>query len=326
MSNYNRLLTNIGSLLEKARQQVYTTVNHFLVQTYWNIGKDIVEFEQQGKQRAEYGGELLLRLSADLAAQHGKGFSRSNLQYMRQLYLNYPKCQTLSGELSWSHYLELLEINNDLTRSFYEKQSIGERWSVRELKRQKNSMLFERLALSKDKGGVLELSRKGQLIQKPEDAIKDPYILEFLGLDERTKYTEMDLEEQVITKLKSFILELGKDFLFVDRQKRITISNRHYYIDLVFYHRILRCFVLIDLKLGELTHADTGQMSFYLNYYKQNEVREGENEPIGLILCASKKHELAKYILTEKNMFASEYKLRLPSEQLLKEKLKKLLP
>ena len=186
-------------------------------------------------------------------------------------------------------------------------------------------MLFERIALSKDKKGVLELSEKGQIIEKPQDAIKDPYVLEFLGLEESHKYSETEMENIVISNLKNFILELGKDFLFVERQKRISIANRHYYNDLVFYHRILKCFVIVDLKLGELTHSDTGQMNLYLNYYKQNEMREGENPPIGLILCASKNHELAKYILTDPNLFASEYKLKLPKEELLQQQLKKLL-
>ena len=244
---------------------------------------------------------------------------------MRRFYLKFPISETLSPILSWSHYVELLKVSEDLSRSFYEKQCIREGWSLRELRRQMNSMLFERIALSKDKKGVLELSKKGQVVVKAQDAIKDPYILEFLGLDESHTYSETEMEDMLISKLKEFILELGKDFLFVDRQKRITLGNRHYYIDLVFYHRILRCFVLIDLKLGELNHADTGQMNLYLNYYKQNEVKEGEHEPIGLILCASKNQALAKYILTEPHLFASEYKLRLPSETALKEELKKLL-
>ncbi len=328
---YNTLLENIGSLLEQARQKAYLAVNQILVRTYWEIGKHIVEYEQQGEERAAYGSNLILHLSQDLTLKYGKGFSERNLEQMRKLFLQFPISQAVSAEsfplsLSWSHYCELLKVKEDLARSFYEKQTIKENWSIRELKRQINSLLFERLALSRDKEGVLELSQKGQIVEKPADAIKNPYILEFLGLEESSKYSETDVEEKIISKLKDFLLELGRDFLFVERQKRITLGNHHYHIDLVFYHRTLKCFVLVDVKVGELTHADTGQMDFYLNYYKKEEMREGEHEPIGLILCASKNHEFAQYILAEKkNMFASEYKVKLPSEDLLKEQLRKLL-
>ncbi len=323
---YEALVEKIGSLLEQARQQVYIAVNQFLVKTYWEIGKEIIEYEQRGQEKAEYGSRLLGELSGNLRSRYGKGFSKSNVYLMRLFYLKFQTFQTLSGKLSWSHYTELLGVADDLARSFYEQQCLREKWSVRELKRQINSLLFERIALSKDKEGVLELSRKGQLVEKPADAIKDPYVLEFLDLEESPQYSETDVEEQIISKLKDFLLELGRDFLFVDRQKRITVGNRHYHIDLVLYHRLLKCFVLVDVKVGELTHADTGQMDFYLNYYKKEEQREGENEPIGLILCAAKNHELAKYVLADKkNMFASEYKVKLPSENLLKEELKKLL-
>ncbi len=323
---YEALLENIGSLLEQARQKAYIAVNQVLVQTYWEIGKEIVEYEQQGEEKAEYGSGLLEDLSNDLRSRYGKGFSKSNVYLMRLFYLKYPKFQTVSGKLSWSHYTELLGVAEDLARSFYEKQCLKERWSVRELKRQINSLLFERIALSKDKEGVLKLSRQGQLVEKPQDAIKDPYILEFLGLEESQKYSETEVEERIISKLKDFLLELGRDFLFVGRQKRITVGNRHYHIDLVFYHRVLKCFVLVDVKVGELTHADTGQMDFYLSYYNKEERREGEREPVGLILCASKNREFAQYVLADKkNMFASEYKVKLPSEALLKQQLRKLL-
>lgn len=328
--DYNLLVGNINSLLARARQKTYNIVNQLLVRTYWHVGKHIVEFEQQGKQKAEYGSNLLFKLSKDLSKEQGKGFSERNLEQMRKLFLLFPIPQTLSAKsfflkLSWSHYCELMKVKETLARSFYERQSLQENWSLSELKRQINSLLFERIALSKDKNQILELSKQGQIIEQPQDVIKEPYILEFLGLDESKNYSEMELEQALISKLKNFILELGKDFLFVERQKRITIANRHYYIDLVFYHRTLHCFVLVDLKLGELTHADTGQMNFYLNYYKENELRESENEPIGLILCASKDYEFARYILNDKNMFASEYKLKLPSEKILKEQIRKLL-
>jgi len=334
-NKYGELVDNIGSLLEQARKKVYYQINQTLVQTYWEIGKNIVEYEQEGKARAEYGSHLLASLSKDLTLKYGKGFSERNLERMRKFFLEFPisttvssefqKTQTVSAKLSWSHYCELLKVKEDLARSFYEKQCEKEDWSLRELRRQINSLLFERIALSKDVKGVLELAKKGQIIEKPADVIKDPYVLEFLGLEESHKYSETEVESVIVSNLKNFILELGKDFMFVDRQKRISMANRHYYIDLVFYHRTLKCFVLVDLKLGELTHSDTGQMNFYLNYYKQNEKRGEENEPIGLILCASKNKEFAKYVLTDPNLFASEYKLKLPSEKLLQEKIKKLI-
>ncbi|MBI2667050.1 DUF1016 domain-containing protein [Candidatus Woesearchaeota archaeon] len=324
---YTRLIEDIGSFLEQARGKVLVAVNTILVETYWKIGRQIIEYEQKGKGRAAYGSKLLELLSKDLRLKYGeRGFSERNVRKYRQFYLTYQKLPTLSAKLSWSHYVELLDVEENLARSFYEQQCVKESWSVRELKRQKNSLLFERIALSKDKEGVIKLSKKGQLVEKPADAIKEPYILEFLGLEESLKYSENEVESLIISKLKDFILELGRDFLFVDRQKRITIGNRHYRIDLIFYHRILKCFVLVDVKIGELSHADTGQMDFYLNYYKQEEKRAGENDPIGLILCASKNKEFAKYVLADrKNMFASEYKVKLPSETLLKQQLKKLL-
>ncbi len=324
---YSQLIENIGSLLEQARGKALVAINTILVETYWEIGRQIVEYEQKGKERAEYGSKLLDRVSHDLRLKHGeKGFSERNLRKYRQFYFMYSKRPTLSAKLSWSHYVELFEVSDDLARGFYEKQCLKENWSVRELQRQINSLLFERIALSKDKEGVLELSKKGQLIEKPEDAIKEPYILEFLGLEESPRYSESEVENLIISKLKEFILELGKDFLFVERQKRITVGNRHYHIDLVFYHRILKCFVLVDVKVGELTHADTGLMDFYLSYYKKEEKREGENEPIGLILCASKNREFVRYVLTDKkNLFASEYKVKLPSETILKQQLRRLL-
>lgn len=257
---------------------------------------------------------------------------------MRLFYQTFPIRQTVSDEsqkqqtlsakfepmLSWSHYCELLKVDEPLARSFYEKEAIQNNWSVRELKRQINSMLFERLALSKDTKAVMKMAEKGQIIEKPEDTIKDPCILEFLNLKEKTSYTESQLEQALIDKLQYFLLELGKGFSFVARQKRVTITNRHYYIDLVFYNRILRCFVLIDLKTGELDHSDIGQMNFYLNYFKENEKTEDENDPIGLILCAKKDNIFAKYVLggLSNKVFASKYKLALPSEKELKQKLR----
>jgi len=329
--NYGDLFDRIAEILNEARSKVVKEINRAQVLAYWEIGREIVEFEQKGKARAEYGEKLLKKLSADLSAKFGRGFSVDNLERMRRFYLTYSeKSETLSRKfepmLSWSHYCELLKIEAPLARSFYEKEAIQNNWSVRELKRQINSMLFERLALSKDTKAVMKMAEKGQIIEKPEDAIKDPYILEFLNLKEETSYTESQLEQALIDKLQYFLLELGKGFTFVARQKRITIANRHYYLDLVFYNRLLKCFVLIDLKTGELDHADIGQMNFYLNYFKENEKAEDENDPIGLILCAKKDDIFAKYVLGGLNnkVFASKYKLALPSEKELRLKLKSI--
>jgi len=259
--NYQGLIDSIGGILEEGRRQAFYEVNKILVKTYWEVGKEIVEYEQEGQVRADYGSTLLMQLSGDLKGRYGKGFSRSNLQYKRLLYLKYSKCQTLSGKLAWSHYVELLMVDDDLARSFYEQQCIKERWSVRELKRQINSALFHRIALSKDKEGVLDMAKKGQILEKVEDIIKEPYILEFLKIPEDYRYSEKELEQKIIDNLQNFLLELGKGFTFVARQFRMTLGNKHFYVDLVFYHRILKCFVLIDLKIGKASHIDIGQMN-----------------------------------------------------------------
>jgi len=324
---YNQLVSSIVELLESARKQVARTINIILVETYWKIGKRIVEYEQKGENRAEYGEKLLKKLSKDLSIKYGKGFSRSNLQYMRLLYIKYPKCQTLSGKLSWSHYVELLSVTDDLARSFYEKQCIKENWSVRELRRQINSMLFERIALSKDKKGVLKLAKKGQVIEKEEDIIKDPYVLEFLKIPEKYQYTEKELEQKLIDNLQMFLLELGKGFAFVSRQYRITLNNNHFYVDLVFYHTILKCYVLIDLKVGKITHQDIGQMNMYLSYFKSEVSADNDNPPIGIILGAEKDDILVEYALggITNKLFVSRYKLYLPNKKELKQRLKYLL-
>ncbi len=335
---YGGLVERIGDILSHARSRAVSEINKAQVMAYWEIGREIVEFEQKGEVRAEYGAELLNKLSADMIAQFGRGFSGRNLRNMRAFYLNFPIRQTLSAKsekrptpsaefkpvLSWSHYCELLKLDEPMARSFYEQEAARNTWSVRELKRQINSMLFDRLSLSKDTNEVMKIAREGQIIEKPEDAIKDPYILEFLNLKEEAVYTEEQLEQALIDKLQDFLLELGSGFTFVARQKRITIANRHYHIDLVFYNRPLKCFILIDLKTGELDHSDVGQMHFYLNYMKKNEKLEGENDPIGLILCAQKDDVFAKYVLGDLNnqVFASKYKLALPSEEELAMKLK----
>ena len=324
-NEYSLLLYSVGSILEKSMHKVYSQMNGILIETYWEIGKRIVGYELRNKEKGGYGTQLFETLAKDLRNKYGRGFSRSNVIYMRLLYLKYPKSQTLSDQLSWSHYIELLMIEDDLERSFYEKECIKEHWSVRELKRQKGSALFERLALSKNKQGILALSKKGHLIQRVEDAIKDPYILEFLGLEETV--SEKDLEQRLIDNLQKFLLELGKGFTFVARQFRITLGNKHYYVDLVFYHRILRCFVLIDLKINRVTHADVGQMNMYLNYFKKEQMNSADSEPIGLILAKEKEKVVVEYALggLSNKLFVSKYKLYLPDKKELEQQVQKVL-
>jgi len=326
-TQYEQLKLQIGELLRQGRVQVGRAVNTILLQTYWQIGRHIVEFEQKGKEKAEYGTELLNRLSKDLTLEYGKGFSRSNIFQIRQFYLKFQKIQTLSEQLSWSHYVEIIKSNSELEISFYIKQCEKENWSVRELKRQMKSMLFNRLALSKDKEGVLELSLNGIEIQQAEDIIKDPYVLEFLNIPQDYRYFESELEDKIIQNLQKFLLELGKGFAFVGRQYKISIGSRHFFVDLVFYHRILKCFVLIDLKRGEIDHNDTGQMNLYLNYFRKEENTDGDNEPIGIVLGAYKDHILVEYAtenITNK-LFVSKYQLYLPDKKTLAVELEKLL-
>jgi len=326
-NKYQLLIDDIGKILEKGRRQAFVVVNQILVKTYWEIGRLIVEYEQAGKQKAEYGSKLFEKIAADLKKRYGKGFSRSNIIYMRLFYKKYPKSQTMSDQLSWSHYVELLSVSDNLGRSFYEKQCLREKWSVRELSRQINSILFERIALSKDKKGVLELAKRGQIIKQEEDIIKEPYILEFLGISENYRYSEKELEQKIIDHLQMFLLELGKGFTFVKRQFRITLNNTHFYVDLVFYHRILKCFVLIDLKIGHVNHLDIGQMNMYLNYFQAEENAKDDNQPIGLILAADKNEVMVRYALggISNKLFVSKYKLYLPDKKELAERVKKLL-
>lgn len=326
-NNYARLINNIGTLLEQGRKQAYHAVNQILVRTYWDIGKQIVEYEQKGKEKAEYGSALLENLSRDLKLKYGKGFSKSNLIYMRLFYLKYQKSETVSHQLSWSHYFELLKIEDNFERSFYEKQCILEKWSNRELKRQKNSALFKRLALSKDKKGIIELSKKGQIIENAGDLIKDPYVLEFLKIPDDYRYSEKELEQKIIDNLQMFLLELGKGFTFVGRQYRITLGNRHYYVDRVFYNRILKCFILIDLKINEVNHGDIGQMNTYLNYFKNEECSNGDNPPIGIVLAAEKDIIEVQYALggLSNKLFVSKYQLYLPDKRELENKIRRIL-
>lgn len=334
---HNDLVNSIGDLLAKGREQAGRAVNTILVQTYWQIGRHIVEFEQGGVTKAEYGSELLDKLSKDLITAYGRGFSRSNLVYMRKFYLTFPMTETsskqhqisetLSHQLSWSHYFEILKADNELEISFYVKQCEKENWSVRELKRQMKSMLFHRLANSKDKAGVLSLAQKGALIQSPQDIIKDPFVFEFLGIPQQNQYLEGELEEKLIQNLEQFLLELGKGFAFVGRQYKITLSNRHFFVDLVFYHRILKCFVLIDLKRGEIEHNDIGQMNMYLNYFAKEENVSDDNPPIGIVLGAYKDHVLVEYATDNitNQLFVSKYQIYLPDKKQLQEELEKLL-
>jgi predicted nuclease of restriction endonuclease-like (RecB) superfamily len=349
------LFSQVVELLQNARQQVLRTVNSTMVCTYFEIGRMIVEDEQNGKDRAKYGKQLLKGLSEQLTNEFGKGFSIDNLENMRKFYLAYSisesvtrilqiqKSQSLTGELNtkisqsltgvsenqkaqslisffkltWTHYVFLMRIDDVNERRFYEIESEKYNWSVRELKRQYDSALYTRLALSRDKSGILKLSEKGQIIEKPKDIIKDPYILEFLGLPELHQYSESELEEEIINKLEHFLLELGHGFTFVARQNRITFDDKHFRIDLVFYNRILKCFVLIDLKIGELKHQDLGQMQMYVNYYDREMRLEDENKTIGIVLCQSKSDLVVEYTLPENNeqIFASKYKTILPSRE-----------
>lgn len=326
-TQYSALKKGIGALLEDGRTQAARQVNTILVHTYWHIGRYIVEFEQKGEDRAAYGEQLLETLAKDLSAEYGKGFSRSNLTYMRQLFLVFPKRETLSHKLTWSHYFEILKSDDPLERSFYLKQCEKENWSVRELKRQKKSMLFHRLALSKSKEEVLALANKGAQIQESKDILKDPYVFEFLGIPQQEKYLEGDLEKKLVDNLEKFLLELGKGFAFIGKQYKIGIGGRHFYVDLVFYHRILKCFVLIDLKRGEVEHQDIGQMNVYLNYFSKEENQADDNPPIGLVLGAYKDHILMEYATEHitNQLFVSKYQLYLPNKEELKNELEKLL-
>jgi predicted nuclease of restriction endonuclease-like (RecB) superfamily len=326
-NSYTGLKTQISALLLLGREQAGRAVNTILVQTYWQVGRHIVEFEQSGKDKAQYGSELLDRLSKDLSIEFGKGFSRSNLFQIRLFYLKFPKIQTLSGQLSWSHYVEIIKSDQELEIGFYTKQCEKENWSVRELKRQMKSMLFHRIAISKDKQAILDLSEKGAEIQSPSDIIKDPFVFEFLGIPNTTNYTESELESKLIQNLQDFLLELGKGFAFIGRQYRISLAGRHFFVDLVFYHRILKCFVLIDLKRGEIDHQDVGQMNLYLNYFRKEENTEGDNPPIGIVLGAYKDQILVEYATENisNQLFVSKYQLYLPNKQQLATELEKLL-
>ena len=351
----NNLYSQIAQLLQVARQNVVRTINQTMVYNYFEIGRMIVEDEQQGKERAEYGKQVLKELSQRLTDEFGKGFSQRNLEQMRQFYLTYPITQKSSAKLqrteieenskpqvnsneiqiienntnkisetvsrkfilSWSHYLKLIRIENPDERRFYEIECASNNWSLKELQRQLDSALYERLALSRDKAGIKLMSEKGQIIEKPLDILKDPYILEFLDLPVQQQYSESELETEIIDKLEHFLLELGKGFTFVARQFRMTIDEKHFKADLIFYNRLLRCFVVIDLKIGELTHQDIGQMQMYVNYHDRVVKLPDENKTIGIVLCKDKSQTLVEFTLPENNdqIFASRYQTVLPDKE-----------
>ena len=318
----NSMVLEIRELLENARKNVAQQVNTQLLTTYWNIGRIIVEYEQQNQIRADYGKQTLRELSKELTREFGKGFSRSNLQNMRAFYLAYEKCQTVSGKLSWSHYCELLSITDENKRSFYEKESINSGWSVRELKRQIDSSLYERLLLSSgdaNKEKVLSLAQKGIEINQPADIIRDPYVFEFLGVPENKPILESDLENALVVQIEKFFLELGRGFMFDGTQQRVTLNNTHYYVDMVFYNKILRAYVLIELKTKKLTPEAAGQLNMYLNYYAAEVNDPDDNPPIGIILCTEKDSIAAEYALggLSNNIFASRYVLYMPDKEQL---------
>lgn len=323
----DRMYQLISELVSERKTEVVRHVNQTLVQLYFEVGRIIVEHLQDGAERAGYGKDVLKRLAKRLSENLGSGFSVANLTNMRLFYLVYSKSETLSPisqlpdfQLSWSHYLKLSRVDDPQERRFYEIEATQNNWSLRELRRQMDSALYQRLALSRDKEGVRQLAEQGQVVQKPTDALKDPYILEFLDLPEQTRYSEADLEAELIDKLEHFLLELGKGFTFVARQKRITFDEKHFHIDLVFYNRLLRCFVLIDLKIGEIQHQDIGQNQMYVNYYDRFMKLDEENKTIGILLCQDKSDTLVEITLPEDNtqIFASKYATVLPDKEALR--------
>lgn len=352
--NYTGLLKEIRQLVEQARHNVTRSINNGLLLTYWNVGKLIVEREKEEKIDEISLRQMFIDLSKELTRELGKGFSRSNLFAMRSFYLRFGMGDTVltlsgqklkrtqkslvpsgkskivltvSGQLSWSHYCELLKCSDDLETGFYQHTAIHEDWSVRELRRQMDTALFERIALSKNAKAVMKLATKGQIIEKETDIAKDPYVLEFLNIPEHHSYSEKHLEQKIIDNLQKFILELGKGFAFIARQFRITLSNKHYRVDLVFYHRILKCFVLFDLKIKAVEHNDIGQMNMYLNYFETEQNVEGDNPPVGIILSKHKNDVAVEYAIRgiTNKIFVSKYLLHLPDKRMLQKKVKEIL-
>lgn len=322
--NGNNLYESIRNEVTKAQQRVYAAVNFAMVETYWNIGKQI--YEAQGEnERAEYGSGLLKFLSEKLTEEFGKGFTVTNLKYMRQFYIAFPNRHALSDQLSWTHYRMLLKVEDEKARSFYLQECEKSNWSTRQLERQINSFYYQRLLSSQDEDSVRNEIQSLEKGVDAKDIIRDPYVLEFLGLEQTPNLYEKDIEQGLIDHLQKFLLELGRGFSFVARQKRISFDGEHYYIDLVFYNYILKCFVIIDLKVGKLTHQDLGQMQMYVNYYTRELMNEGDNLPIGIVLCADKSDSVVKYTLPEGNnqIYASKYKLYMPTEEELRRELAK---
>lgn len=316
--------SQIKDILATARNKVLTAANSAMVEAYWHIGKSIVE-KQGGETRAEYGTKLLSELSVQLTADFGKGFNTVSLRNIRQFYLTFPIRSAVRSELSWTHYRMLMRVENEQARQFYLDECVKSVWSTRQLERQINSFFYERLLSSQNKGEVAAEIQSLAPAKTPEDIIRDPYVLEFLGLEPNASFFESDLEQALIEHLQKFLLELGRGFSFVARQKRFTFDGRNFYIDIVFYNYLLKCFVLIDLKLGDLTHQDLGQMQMYVNYYTREMMNNGDNPPIGIVLCADKSDTVVKYTLPEQNtqIFASKYKLYLPSEDELRLELQR---
>ena len=328
--NNMQMIEEIKDVIINSRNKIAYEVNNTMLLAYWNVGRIIVENEQNGNIKAEYGKQVLKELSKELRKTFGSGFSVSNLFNMRKLYVIYPKFQTLSRKLSWSHYCELLSIEDDDERKFYEKECINSNWSVRELKRQLETSLFERLLLSdgeKNKEKVYELSKVGQTLAKPDDILKEPYVFEFLGIKEPKSILERNLEKKLVHHIEEFLLELGKGFMFVGTQQRVTLGNTHYYVDMVFYNKILKCYVLIDLKNGPMKPEYAGQMNMYLNYYNAEINDEYDNKPIGIILCRSKKEVAMEYALggLSNNIFASTYTYYIPNKEQLIGEAEKVL-
>jgi len=343
------LYSSVKYLIENAKSKIVQNINMAMIMTYFQIGEIIVEDEQSGRDRAEYSKETLKNLSKKLSEDFGRGYSVDNLQWMRKFYLIFqkrisqevnnasgkyetlsrisvqdPNYETLSRNsmftLSWSHYIQLMKIEDENERNFYEIEATQNNWSVRELTRQYNSAIYERLALSKDKEGIRQLAQRGQIVEKPTDLLKSHYVLEFLDLKQDHRYSESDLETEIINKLEHFMLELGKGFLFEGRQRRFTFEGDSFFVDLVFYNRLLKCFVLFDLKIGKLTHQDIGQMQMYVNYYDRKVKLEEENPTIGIILCKEENKTVIEFTLPENNntIFAKEYKAILPSKEELR--------
>lgn len=326
-SEYVRLVSLIADVWENAKGNAALAVNTELLDANWKTGRYIVEFEQGGDRKARYGEQLITNLAKDLTRMRGRGFSRSNLIYMRKLYLTFPKSETLSHQLTWSHYFELLKCDDPLELQFYMKECIIQGWRVRELKRQINSSLFQRLALSTDKEGVRALANEGHQVQTASDIIHDPYVLEFAGLPQQKRYKESDLEKALKSNMEQFLLELGRGFAFIGRQYIIPIGSRRFKVDLVFYHTILKCYVLIDLKRAEIKHSDIGQMNLYLNYFKNEICQPDDNLPVGIVLGAKKDELLMEYALQgiDNQLFAARYQLYLPNREELQSQLNRLL-